>query len=100
MARFRVDIHSEAGNQRDRAERFLARERRYPSRILADKIHRNRKTLRYCRDRGIRLIGPAPGRPRKDEQRDREQNFIDECEPIGIGRRFSLAKRKCGLVSL
>src|SRR5574344_1214417 len=79
------------------AERFHAREGHYPSRILADKIYRNRDNLRYCKEHGIHLTGPALGRPKEDEIRDATQNFIDECERVEVERRFSLAKRKCGL---
>lgn len=78
-------------------ERFCAREGHYPSRILADKIYRNRENLSYCKERGIRLSGPALGRPRKDEIQDKAQNYLDECERVEVERRFSLAKRKCGM---
>ncbi len=46
---------------------------------------------------GIRLSGPALGRPKKDEQRDRQQNYLDQNERIEVERQFSLAKRKCNL---
>ena len=94
---FSFDAYNEAGNLQDMAERFLAREGYHPSRILADKIYRNRDNLRYCKEHGIHLTGPALGRPKKDELRDATQNFIDECERVEVERRFSLAKRKCGL---
>ena len=81
----------------DMAERFREREGHYPSRILADKIYRNRENLRFCKERGIRLSGPALGRPKKEEVRNRTQDFLDECERVEVERRFSLAKRKCGL---
>ena len=64
---------------------------------MADKIYRNRENLSYCKERGIRLSGPALGRPRKDEIRDKAQNYLDECERVEVERRFSLAKRKCGM---
>lgn len=94
---FSFDAYNEAGNLQDMAERFRAREGHYPSRILADKIYRNRDNLHYCKEHGIHLTGPALGRPKKDEIRDATQNFIDECERVEVERRFSLAKRKCGL---
>ena len=78
-------------------ERFREREGHYPSRVLADKIYRNRENLRYCKKCGIRLAGPALGRPRKDDHRDKTQDRLDECERIEAERRFSLAKRKCGM---
>lgn len=91
------DAYNEAGNLQEMAERFRAREGHYPSRILADKIYRNRDNLRYCKEHGIHLSGPALGRPKKDEIRDKTQDFLDECERVEVERRFSLAKRKCGL---
>ena len=91
------DAYNEAVNLPAMAERFREREGHYPSRILADKIYRNRENLRYCKERGIRLSGPALGRPRKDEARDKTQDHLDECERVEVERRFSLAKRKCGM---
>ena len=89
------DAYNEAGNLQEMVERFREREGHYPSRILADKIYRNRENLSYCKEHGIRLSGPALGRPRKGETRDKAQDYRDECERVE--RRFSLAKRKCGM---
>ena len=94
---YSFDAYNEAGNLRAMVERFCAREGHYPSRILADKIYRNRENLSYCKERGIRLSGPALGRPRKDDIRDKAQDYLDECERVEVERRFSLAKRKCGM---
>ena len=94
---FSFDAYNEAGNLTAMAERFREREGHYPCRILADKIYRNRENLRFCKERGIRLSGPALGRPKKDEVRNMTQDFLDECERVEVERRFSLAKRKCGL---
>lgn len=91
------DAYNEALNLQAMAERYRKRTGRYPSRILADKIYRNRDNLVWCRLRRIRLTGPALGRPKKDEVRDGKQDYRDECERIEVERRFSLAKRKCGL---
>ena len=91
------DAYNEAGNLQEMAERFREREGHYPSRILADKIYRNRENLSYCKAHGIRLSGPALGRPQKGETRDKAQDYRDECERVEVERRFSLAKRKCGM---
>ena len=92
------NAYNEAGNLRTMVERFREREGHYQiSRILADKIYRNRENLSYCRERGIRLSGPALGRPRKGETRDKAQDYRDECQRVEVERRFSLAKRKCGM---
>ena len=71
------DAYNEAGNLQEITERFFAREGHYPSRILADKLYRNRDNLRYCKERGIRLSGPALGRPRRDEHVDKKQEYLD-----------------------
>ncbi len=44
------DAYNEAGNLQEMAERFREREGHYPSRILADKIYRNRENLSYCKE--------------------------------------------------
>ncbi len=94
---FSFDAYNEASNLKDIAERYLKRTGHYPSRILADKIYRNHDNLAYCKLHGIRLSGPALGRPKKDESRDKKQDYRDEGERVEVERRFSLAKRKCGL---
>ena len=94
---YSFDAYNEAGNLRAMVERFRAREGHYPSRILVDKIYRNRENLSYCKERGIRLSGPALGRPRKGDIRDKAQDYLDERERVEVERRFSLAKRKCGM---
>lgn len=91
------DAYNEARNLQEIAERFRAREGHYPARILADKIYRNRENLAYCRQRGIRLSGPALGRPKKDSDADKRLAYLDECERVEVERCFSLAKRKCGM---
>ena len=91
------DAYNESGNLQEMAERFREREGHYPSRILADKIYRTRENLSYCKEHGIRLSGPALGRPKKGEIRDKAQDYRDECERVEVERKFSLAKRKCGM---
>ena len=96
LERFSFDAYNEAGNLQAMAEQFWEREGHYPSRILADKIYRNCDNLRYCKEHGIHLAGPALGRPKKNEVRSKTQDFLDECERVEMERRFSLAKRKSG----
>ena len=91
------DAYNEATKLIETIERFKTREGHYPERVLADKIYRNRENLSYCKLHGIRLSGPALGRPKKDEQHDRKQTYLDQNERIEVERQFSLAKRKCNL---
>lgn len=91
------DAYNESTKLIETIERYRTREGCYPERVLADKIYRNRENLSFCKLHGIRLSGPALGRPRKDEQRDRRQTYLDQNERIEVERQFSLAKRKCNL---
>ena len=40
---------------------------------------------------GIRLSGPALGRPKKDEIRDKLQDYMDQNDRVEVERRISLA---------
>ena len=91
------EAYNESSNLQDMADRYLERTGHYPSRILADKIYRNRDNLTFCKLHHIRLSGPTLGRRKKDEIRDKKRDYRDECERVEVERRFSLAKRKCGM---
>ncbi len=91
------DAYNEATKLEEMIERFRSRTGRYPERVLADKIYRNRDNLNFCKEHNIHLSGPALGRPKKDEVRDHKRDYIEQSERIEVERRFSLAKRKCGL---
>lgn len=51
----------------------------------------------YCKLHGIRLSGPALGRPKKDPSVDKKTEYIDAVDRIEVERGFSLAKRSFGL---
>ncbi len=91
------DNYNESVFLKDVIERYKARTGHYPSRLLADKIYRTRENLRFCKTHGIRLSGPALGRPKKNEVSDKQQEYTDICDRVEVERSFSLAKRKCGL---
>ena len=78
-------------------ERYKNKHGRYPERVLADKIYRNRNNLQYCKERGIRLSGSPLGRPKKNEKVDKKQTYTDAVDRIEVERKFSLGKRKYGL---
>lgn len=79
------------------AEKYYAREGHYPERILADKIYRNRVNLQYCKERRIRLLGPALGRPKKDQQTDKRLEYKDNADRVAVERVFAVAKHSYGL---
>ena len=97
MERHSFDAYNESTGLQDMIEQYRKRTGHYPERVLADKIYRNRDNLSYCKQHNIRLSGPALGRPKKDAEIDKKQNYIDECERVEVERKFSLAKRKCGM---
>lgn len=94
---FSFEAYNEATFLIEVIERFRQRTGKYPQRVLADKIYRNRENLRFCKNHRIRLSGPALGRPKKETMPDKQQDYADICERVEVERCFSLAKRKCGL---
>ena len=95
--RLSFEAYNESITLAQAIERYKTRTGFYPERILADKIYRNRDNLKLCRELGIRLSGPALGRPKKEELQNKKQDYIDEAERVEVERKFSLAKRKCGM---
>lgn len=91
------DAYNESDVLIGAAENYRQRTGSYPQRILADKIYRNRKNLAFCKEHGIRLSGPALGRPKKDPAADKKQEYTDAVDRIEVERSFSLAKRCYGL---
>jgi len=72
----------------------------YPQRILADKIYRNRQTLAFCKEHGIRLSGPAPGKPPKNQNLSRQakkQEYQDSCDRNAVEGIFGTGKTSYGL---
>ena len=91
------EAYNESEVLSDVIERYKQRTGYYPERLLADKIYRNRNNLAYCKERNIRLSGPALGRPRKDAVIDKKAEFQDNADRIEVERAFSLAKGSYGL---
>ena len=91
------EAYNESEVLTDVIDRYKQRTGRYPERVLADKIYRNRSNLAYCKERGIRLSGPALGRPRKDAVVDKKTEYCDNTDRVEVERAFSLAKGSYGL---
>jgi hypothetical protein len=92
------DNYNEAGDLKEQIESYHNRFGFYPESVHADKIYRNRDNRKFCKNRGIRLSGPALGRPPKqiDSQREK-QAHQDELERIAIEGKFGQAKRRFSL---
>jgi len=92
------DAYNESDVLIDSVERYHNRTGHYPERVLVDKIYRNRKNLAYCKEHGIRITGPALGRPKKNIlPEEKRQAYEDAVDRIEVERDFSLAKRCYGL---
>jgi IS5 family transposase len=92
------DNYNEAGDLKEQIESYHNRFGFYPESVHADKIYRNRDNRKFCKNRGIRLSGPALGRPAKqiDSQRG-IQARQDELDRIPIEGKFGQAKRRFSL---
>ena len=92
------DNYNEAGDLKEQIESYHNRFGFYPESVHADKIYRNRDNRKFCKNRGIRLSGPALGRPPKQIDSQRElQARQDELERIPIEGKFGQAKRRFSL---
>ena len=101
------DAYNESGDLIGQIKAFRQRFGHYPESVHADKIYRTRANRRFCKENGIRLSGPALGRPPALVEKQRElkrQVRRDELERIPIEgkfgqgkRRFSLARVMCKL---
>ena len=71
----------------------------YPEAILADKIYQTRANRAFCKEKGIRLTGPALGRPKagEDDRKQKRQMYKDACDRNAIEGRNGNAKRRFGL---
>ncbi len=72
----------------------------WPERILADRIYRNCRTLAFCKEHGIRLSGPALGKPPKDPNLSRQakkQEYQDSCDRNIVEGVFGTGKTAYGL---
>ena len=98
LERLSFDAYNEADVLISAIERYRKRTGRYPERVLVDQIYRNRNNRAFCKSKGIRISGPALGRPKKEPTpEERKTAYSDNTDRIEVERGFSLAKRCCGL---
>ena len=92
------DNFNESGDLQSQAETYKARFGYYPETIYADQIYRTRANRKWCKDRGIRLMGLPLGRPAKDKQAAlRRQLREDEKIRNQIEGKFGQGKRRFSL---
>lgn len=97
IERLDFDAYNEAVDLPAIVERYQKRTGHFPQEILADKLYRTRDNYRFCKHHGIRLAGPPLGRPRKDANRDKHQEYIDSCARNEVEGVFGAGKRAYGL---
>ena len=88
------DAYSESDVLIAAVDRYFERSGHYPERVLADKIHRNRANLGYCKEHGIRLTDPSQCRLKKNAETDKKTAYKDNADRIAVERSFGLAKQK------
>jgi len=92
------DAYNEAGDLKKQIEIYHNRFGFYPQSVHADKIYRNRDNRKFCKKHGIRLSGPALGRPPKQiDSQLQLQARQDELDRIPIEGKFGQAKRRFSL---
>ena len=97
LEKMSFDAYNESDVLIGAIERYYERWKHYPEKVLVDQIYRTRKNLAFCKEHGIRISGPALGRPKKDPSADIKTEYQDAVDRIEVERGFSLAKRNFGL---
>ena len=95
IERLDFESYNEAEDLYRAVERYRERYGYYPQRVLADKLYRNRQTLAYCKQRNIRLSGPALGKPPKDRALTRQAKALeyqDNCDRNEVEGVFGTGK--------
>ena len=102
--RLQWEPYNESEDLIGQVEQYRNRFGRYPESVHADKIYRTRANREYCESKGIRLSGPALGRPEKEtaENRNRLKALRriarqDESIRQKIEGGFGTVKRKFSL---
>ncbi len=82
-------------------QRYLERHGYYPEAVIVDKIYRTRKNIAYCKEKGIRISGPALGRKNKALVKiQRAQERLDEAIRNAVEGTFGVGKRCYGFVKI
>ena len=100
LDRLNWDAYNESADLIEQARSYKERFGCYPASIHADKIYRNRDNIKFCKKHGIRLSGPALGRPPSDTEVRKaiqKQARQDELDRIPIEGKFGQGKRRFSL---
>lgn len=90
---FDWESYNESSVLKDSVGKHKERYGVYPATVEADKIFRTRENISYCKANGIKMTGPALGRPAIGVKREKE----NASERNAIEGKFGEGKRKYGL---
>ena len=91
------DAYNESRDLIPAIEKFRKKYGCYPEAVMVDKLYRNRDNINYCNSRGIRISGPRLGRPKKGEEYDKVQAYIDSGIRNQVESKFGIGKIAYGL---
>ena len=74
IERMSFDAYNESDVLVSAVKRYKARTGHYPELVLADQIYRNRINRAFCKAHGIRISGPALGRPKKNRKANKKRS--------------------------
>ena len=92
---------NESQHVKEQIEAYRQRFGYYPEVILADKIHRTRDNLNFCKNKGIRMSGPPLGRPmildKLEARLKKKLERLEEGERNAVEGAFGTSKRRYSL---
>ncbi len=97
------DAYNESCDLTGQIECYRQRFGFYPESVHVDRIYKTRENRNYCQSKGIRLSGPALGRPIEDAERLKTQRALcrqDEIDRIPIEGKFGQGKRRFTLARI
>jgi IS5 family transposase len=98
LDRLSWDAYNDSADLIEQAEAYKDRFGRYPNSIHADKIYSTRGNIKFCKKHGIRLSGPALGRPPSNtEERKAIQKQVRQGELVSR-LKVNLDKASAGSV--
>jgi hypothetical protein len=98
LDRISWDNFNESGDLKAQIEAYRTFTGYYPESVHVDKIYRTRDNRSWCKERDIRISGPALGRPPlKVSKEKKRQALEDEKIRNAIEGKFGQAKRKFSL---
>jgi transposase, IS5 family len=101
LDRISWDNFNESGDLKEQVEAFKTATGYYPESVHVDQIYRNKENRKWCKERGIRISGPALGRPAKNISTEtKKQAQLDERDRNCIEGKFGEAKRRYSLARL